>query len=88
FSAVILDLNVRDGKGAKETIQELLQIDQQVKAVLTTGYADAPVVSEISKYGFSAAVGVPYDLEKMKEILSMLIEARAPCLGSGLKHDI
>ena len=88
FSTVILDLNVKDGKGAKETIQELLKIDQQVKAVLTTGYADHPVVSEISKYGFSAAVGVPYDLEKMKEILSMLIEARAPCLGSGLKHDI
>jgi signal transduction histidine kinase/ActR/RegA family two-component response regulator len=73
FSAVILDLNVKDGKGAKETIQELLQIDQQVKAVLTTGYADDAVVSEISKYGFSAAVAVPYDLEKMKEILNMLI---------------
>jgi PAS domain S-box-containing protein len=73
FSAVILDLNVTDGKGAKETIAELLQIDPQVKAVLTTGYSDDPVVSEISKYGFSAAVAVPYDLEKMKEILSMLI---------------
>jgi len=73
FSVVILDLNVTVGKGAKETIQELLQIDQQVKAVLTTGYTDDPVVSEISKYGFSAAVDVPYDLEKMKEILSGLI---------------
>jgi len=73
FSVVILDLNVTDGKGAKETIKELLQIDQQIKVVLTTGYSDDPVVSEISKYGFCAAVDVPYDLEKMKEILSMLI---------------
>jgi len=74
FSAVILDLNVADGKGAKETITELLQIDPQVKAVLTTGYSDDPIVSELSKHGFSAAVAVPYDLEKMKEILSMLID--------------
>jgi signal transduction histidine kinase/CheY-like chemotaxis protein len=73
FSVVILDMNVTDGKGAKETIKELLQIDQQIKAVLTTGYTDDPVVSEFSKYGFCAAVAVPYDLEKMKEILSMLI---------------
>lgn len=73
FSVVILDLNVTDGKGAKETIKELLQIDQQIKAILTTGYTDDPVVSELSKYGFCAAVAVPYDLEKMKDILSMLI---------------
>lgn len=73
FSVVILDLNVTDGKGAKETIKELLHIDQQIKAVLTTGYTDDPVVSEFSKYGFCAAIAVPYDLEKMKEILSMLI---------------
>jgi DNA-binding NarL/FixJ family response regulator len=70
---VTLDLNVTDGKGAKETIKELLQIDPQIKAVLTTGYTDDPVVSEIGKYGFSAAITVPYDLETMKEILSMLI---------------
>jgi two-component system cell cycle sensor histidine kinase/response regulator CckA len=73
FSAVTLDLNVTDGKGAKEAIKELLQIDPQVKAVLTTGYSNDPVVSELSTHGFSAAVAVPYDLEKMKEILSMLI---------------
>jgi PAS domain S-box-containing protein len=73
FSVIILDLNVTGGKGAKETIQELLQINPQVKAVLTTGYTDDPVISEISKYGFSAAVAVPYDLEKMREILRMLI---------------
>jgi signal transduction histidine kinase/CheY-like chemotaxis protein len=73
FSVVILDLYVTDGKGAKETIKELLQIDPQIKAVLTTGYTDDPVVSQIGKYGFSAAITVPYDLEKMKEILSMLI---------------
>jgi signal transduction histidine kinase/CheY-like chemotaxis protein len=73
FSAVILDLNVTDGKGAKETIKELLQIDPQIKTVLTTGYTNDPVASEIGKYGFSAAIAVPYDLEKMKDILSTLI---------------
>ena len=70
FSAVILDLNVPCGMGGKEAMKELLAIDPQIKAILATGYTDDPAVSEFSKYGFCTTVTVPYDLEKMKEILS------------------
>jgi signal transduction histidine kinase/ActR/RegA family two-component response regulator len=70
FTAVILDLTVSGGMGGKEAIKELLAIDPSVKAVITCGYSDDPIVSEYKKHGFCQAIDVPYDIEKMKDILS------------------
>jgi len=69
FSAVILDLNVPDGKGAKGTIEELLLIDPQVKGILSSGYMDDPLVSEYRKYGFKGMVTISYDVEELKAAL-------------------
>jgi PAS domain S-box-containing protein len=74
FSAVILDLIVPEGKGAKETIRELLMIDPEIKAILSSGYRDDPMVSEFTKYGFQTAVEVPYDLEGIREVLNDLLK--------------
>jgi two-component system cell cycle sensor histidine kinase/response regulator CckA len=72
FSAVILDLYVPGGMGCKEAMRELYAIDPYVKAIISCGYTDDPVVSEFSKYGFCWTVEVPYDIDKMKAILSNL----------------
>jgi len=74
FSAVILDLHVPGGMGAKETIKELLTMDPSVKAIISCGYADDPVVSEFGKYGFSGMVNIPYDMDTMKETLSRVLK--------------
>jgi PAS domain S-box-containing protein len=74
FSAVILDLTIPGGMGGKEAMKELLAIDPYVKAVITCGYSDDPIVSEFRKHGFCRAIDVPYDIEKMKEILSNLLK--------------
>lgn len=74
FSAVILDLNVPDGMGAREAIKELLAIDPHVKAIIACGYSDDPIISEFRKFGFQGAVEVPYDMEKMKDILGNLLK--------------
>ena len=73
FSAVILDLNVPHGMGGKEAIHELNAIDPHVKAIISCGYSDDPIVSEFRTYGFCGAVAVSYDIEKMKDILNNLL---------------
>jgi PAS domain S-box-containing protein len=78
YSAVILDLSVPHGKGAKETIRELLLIDPHVTAILSSGYTDDPEVMEFSKDGFSkdgfrGIITVPYDLESLKKVLNTLL---------------
>jgi DNA-binding NtrC family response regulator len=74
FSAVILDLHVPGGMGGKETMKELLAIDPYVKAVITCGYSDEPIISEFRKQGSCRPIDVPYDIEKMKEILDDLLK--------------
>jgi PAS domain S-box-containing protein len=74
FSAVILDLDITGGKGAKETIKELLQIDPHIKVILCSGYKDDPVVLEFAKFGFKDTVDVPYDVEKIKEVLNRVLK--------------
>ena len=72
FYAVVLDLNVPDGMGGKETLKELLTIDPHVKAIISCGYADDPLVSKFKENEFCWKVDVPYDIEKMKAILDAL----------------
>jgi CheY-like chemotaxis protein len=74
FSAVVLDLNVPDGMGGREAIKKLLEIDPGVKAIISCGYSDDPMVTEFRNYGFTGAVAVPYDLEIMKNLLSNMLD--------------
>ena len=73
FSAVILDINVPDGMGGREAMKDLLAIDPHVKAIISCGYPDDGNVSEFSDCGFCGAIAVPYDLEKVKEMLGKLL---------------
>jgi CheY-like chemotaxis protein len=72
FFAVILDLYVPRGMGGEEAIKELLSIDPGIKAVVSSGRPDDPVVLDFNKYGFSGTVDVPYDIEKIGKLLKEL----------------
>jgi DNA-binding NtrC family response regulator len=74
FSAVILDVNIPDGMGGKETMKELLAIDPHVKGIIACGYLDDQSLSEFRKFGFYGAVEVSFDIEKMKDILDDLLK--------------
>ncbi|MBN2290092.1 MAG: PAS domain-containing protein [Candidatus Glassbacteria bacterium] len=76
FDAVIMDLTIPGAQGGKEAIRKLLEIDPEVKAIVSSGYAEDPVLSEFRKYGFSGIVPKPYRLEKLKEVLSEVIGVR------------
>ncbi|MDH3344276.1 MAG: hypothetical protein OEL58_03480 [Desulfobacteraceae bacterium] len=42
YDVVILDLTVPGGMGGKEAINKLLEIDPEVKAIVSRGYSDDP----------------------------------------------
>ncbi len=60
FTAVILDLTVPGGMGGKDAIKELLKIDPQVKAIVSSGYSEDPIMADFKKYGFSEVIAKPY----------------------------
>lgn len=69
FDAVILDLTVRGGMGGDWAIRKLLDADPQVKAIVSSGYADNPIMTNFREYGFAAAMPKPYNVLQLKEAL-------------------
>jgi CheY-like chemotaxis protein len=69
----VLDLTIPGGKGGRETVKDLLKIDPAIKAVVSSGYSDDPVMADPKQYGFSARLNKPYTIEEIKEVLRSLL---------------
>lgn len=73
FDAVILDLTIPDDIGGVEALKELLAIDPFVKAIISSGYADDPVMVNAVDYGFKGIITKPFIaktlLKVVKEVL-------------------
>ena len=74
FDAVILDLTVRGGMGGKEAMQELINMDPDVKGIVSSGYSDDPGMTDYKQYGFSGVVAKPYTLEELGGKLSQVLK--------------
>jgi len=73
FDAVILDLTIRGGMGGKEAIKRLTEIDPNIKAIVSSGYSDSPVVTNYKKYGFIGVVAKPYSINELSEKLNEVL---------------
>jgi len=73
FSAVILDLTIPGGVGGREVIAELLKLDPDVKAIVSSGYSSDPVMANYRDYGFSAMLVKPYGAQEMSEVIGELL---------------
>jgi DNA-binding NarL/FixJ family response regulator len=60
-----MDLTIPGGMGGKETIEELLKIDSDAIAVVSSGYSNDPIMSKYEKYGFRGVVSKPYRIEEL-----------------------
>jgi len=73
FDAVILDLTIPGEMGGECAIGKLVEIDSDVKAIITSGYSNKPIMSEYEQYGFSGSVTKPYTIGELSETLSRVI---------------
>jgi PAS domain S-box-containing protein len=69
FDAVILDLTVKGGMGGLETLKQLQAIDPEVTVLVTSGYANDPILTEYARHGFRGAIPKPYQSAELKEAL-------------------
>jgi CheY-like chemotaxis protein len=72
FSAVIVDLNVPNGMGGRETVEKLRQIDSNLKAAVSSGYPDDPIMTNFREYGFTAVISKPFRVSDLNNALQML----------------
>jgi len=73
YDAVVLDLSVPGGNGAKEVIDTLLAVDPGVQAIVSSGHAQDPVMTDPVAYGFAEALLKPYTITVLLAKLEGLI---------------
>jgi len=74
FDVVILDLTVPAGMGGLDTMQWLRDLDPKVQVLVSSGYADDPVLLNFRQYGFSGTVTKPYCLNELATVLGRVIQ--------------
>ena len=81
---VISDLTIPGGMGGEEAVRRLHEIDPDVKAIVSSGYAMDPVMSEFRAHGFCAMIAKPYEIASLGRVVAEVLA------GPGmnvLEHD-
>lgn len=69
YAAVIMDLTIPGGMGGEEAIQQLREYDPAVKAIVSSGYSNDPIMSDYQTYGFCGVICKPYTYEELGKAL-------------------
>ena len=78
FDAIILDLTIPGGMGGGKAIQKLKEIDPEVKAIVSSGYSNDPIMTNFSKHGFKGCIDKPYRPKKLGAVLHNVITGEVP----------
>lgn len=73
YDAVIMDLTIPGGMGGKEAINLLRDIDPDIRAVVSSGYSNDPVMANYRDYGFSGIARKPFDIREISAVLHDVI---------------
>lgn len=72
--AIILDLTVPGGQGGRDVAPGIRRKFPKTAIIVSSGYADDPIMAEPEKYGISASLGKPF---RRSELLSVLAKVTA-----------
>jgi CheY-like chemotaxis protein len=76
FDLVILDLSIPEGMNGREAMEKLRAFDPHVKAIVSSGYANDPVMQDYTAYGFSGRLTKPYRINEIKSLLEQMIKTQ------------
>jgi PAS domain S-box-containing protein len=74
FDLVILDLTIPGGMGGFETMQELIKIDPNVKAIVSSGYSHDPIMANFKEHGFIGVIPKPFTRSQLAQVLNDIFE--------------
>jgi len=72
FVAVILDLTVPGEMGGAEAVIHIKAIRADVPVVVSSGYADDPVMAQYREYGFDGVLPKPFPIPQLRRVLEEL----------------
>jgi PAS domain S-box-containing protein len=75
FDAVIMDLTIPGGMGGKEAIRLFRERDPAVRAIVSSGYSNDPVMAKHAEHGFAAVITKPYRLSDLGAALRTALDS-------------
>jgi DNA-binding NtrC family response regulator len=73
FGAVIMDLTIPGSQGGKDVIKDLIKLDPAVRAIVSSGYSNDPIMSNCSEYGFKGVIKKPFKMEELSEVIEQTL---------------
>jgi len=58
---------VPGGMGGKEALKKLREIAPGLKAIVSSGYSNDPIMADFGKHGFNGVVAKPYRLKELSD---------------------
>jgi len=59
--------------GGKETIKQLRLLNPEVKAIVSSGYSEDPIMANFAAYGFSGGIAKPFKAAEFIEVLDQVL---------------
>lgn len=69
FDIVISDLTIPGGMGGQELTQKIIHLNPQAKIIVSSGYANDPVMANYREYGFCGRVNKPYHFDELQNVI-------------------
>ena len=73
FRVAILDLTIPGGIGGREVVKILRQQDPQIRAIVSSGYAEDPVLSDHRRHGFVDTLRKPYSMQALETVMGRVM---------------
>ncbi len=73
FDCLIIDLTIPGGMGGLEAMNNIRELDQSARAIVSSGYSNDPVLANFGEYGFCGRVAKPYQMEELLRALTLAL---------------
>ncbi len=73
FDIVILDMTIPGSIGGEEVGNALIELNPDVKCIISSGYSNNPIMLDYENYGFKGVMRKPYTLEELADELNRIM---------------
>ncbi|MES2642865.1 MAG: PAS domain S-box protein [Myxococcota bacterium] len=73
FHCALLDLTVPGGMGGLRTLRALRAVDPAVRAIVSSGYSEDPVMANFVRHGFVDVLRKPYTMREVSAVLARVV---------------
>jgi two-component system, cell cycle sensor histidine kinase and response regulator CckA len=60
--------------GGKDTLEKLIEIDPEMKAVVSSGYSDDPGMANFQEYGSKGMIPKPFESRLLSKVLHEVLK--------------